>query len=87
MSFTLIIIIIAGLAIVTAVISIKLNIAKNKDLKLEKERSGKLKNAMVANVDLADKANEIDKEIEVKKNVRKKLSKKDKISAANNRNN
>lgn len=62
---------------------------KNRDLKDdlqdEKERSNQLRKAMANTVELSEKADEIDRTIEEKKNERKKLSKSQKIAAANNR--
>lgn len=55
------------------------------DLSEEKLRSAQYLQAMQDNKNLADKAQEIDKGIEVRRNERKKLSKKDKLAAANNR--
>ena len=43
------------------------------------------KNIIADTKELSKKSQDIDKKIEVKKDERKKLSKKDKISAANNR--
>ena len=62
---------------------------KNKDLKDdlqdEKDRANQLRKAMANTVELSEKADEIDKTIEEKKNERKRLSKSQKIAAANNR--
>lgn len=75
--------------IVTAGIPIFFGIKKARalkaDLQDEKNRSASYKKAMYENVNLAKKSEEIDKQIEEKKRARKKLSKKDKIAAANSR--
>ena len=52
----------------------------------EKSRADQYFNAMQDNKILKEKAAEIDKQIEVKKDERKKLSKLDKIKLANSRN-
>ncbi len=78
------IIIIFGLI---AFLTIKKNRELNDDLETEQFRSAAFKEAMGNNSKLVDKSNNIDKSIEEKKRARKKLSKKDKISAANNRGN
>ena len=52
----------------------------------EQSRANQYFNAMQDNKELKEKAAEIDKQIEVKKDERKKLSKLDKIKLANSRN-
>ena len=63
------------------------HVSKLKDERdYEKSRANQYFNAMQDNKILKEKAAEIDKQIEVKKNERKKLSKLDKIKLANSRN-
>ncbi len=56
-----------------------------KERDAETSRANQYFRAMRDNKELKKKAAEIDKEIEVKRNERKNLSKKDKISLANSR--
>ncbi len=56
------------------------------DRDTEKSRADQYHNAMQTTKELQEKAVEIDKQIEVEKNERKKLSKADKIKLANSRN-
>lgn len=79
------------LIIVLAIAGINyLLIKANKKLKIdyeyEKFRADQYFHAMQDNKELQKKAAIIDKDIEEKKNERKKLSKADKIKLANNRN-
>lgn len=66
---------------------IKKNIEIKKDLEAEQLRTAAYKEAMANNSKLVEQYNNIDNQIEEKKRDRKKLSKNDKISAANNRSN
>lgn len=78
---------IAALFGLIAFITIKRNRELKEDLNDEKDRSQQFRSAMYDGVELASKAEKIDREIQEKKNARKKMSKKDKIAAANNRTN
>lgn len=82
-----IIIIILFLALIATIYFLLKHAGKLKDERdYEQSRADQYFNAMQDNKELKKKAAEIDKQIEVKKSERKKMSKADKIKLANSRN-
>lgn len=85
MIWIIIIIVILALAVTIYFLSREVMDLKD-DIEVERFRNDAYRQAAMDNKELQKKAEEIDKQIEVKKNERKKLSKTDKIKLANNRN-
>lgn len=85
MELTTILICLLVLAIGLIYILFKKKKEVQEDLDNEIERSLMLRDQLAVTKELQNKAVAIDHKIEVKKNERKKLSKKDKLAAANNR--
>ena len=85
MTIQIIVIIVMALSALINFIQFKVNNNIREDLEDEIERVILLKSQLARTKELQKKVTEIDIKIEVKKNERKKLSKKDKLAAANNR--
>lgn len=85
MGIILILIVIIVLLGVSQYMTYKYNRKLKNNLKHAEHKVTQYKNIIADTKELSKKSQDIDKKIEVKKNERKKLSKKDKIAAANNR--